>query len=139
MHKRLLTSFAIITLSTILFIGCGNEQESTQQASTENVEATATEESTAEQTADSTETQEETTEEIETATETEEVIAEEPTAEPQAVYTYTDMSATMYAQQSVNVRDLPSTDGEKVGNLSTNQEVTVTGQCNETRLVQNRL
>ena len=63
MHKRLLTSFAIITLSTILFIGCGNEQESTQQASTENVEVTATEESTAEQTADSTETQEETTEE----------------------------------------------------------------------------
>ena len=38
----------------------------------------------------------------------------------------------MYAIQTVNVRNLPSTDGEKVGNLSTNQEVTVIGQCNET-------
>ena len=47
-------------------------------------------------------------------------------------YTYTDMSATKYAKQSVNVRNLPSTDGEKLGGLSTNQEVTVTGQCNET-------
>ena len=47
-------------------------------------------------------------------------------------YTYTDMSATMYAQSSVNVRDLPSTDGEKLGALSTNQEVAVSGQCIET-------
>ena len=47
-------------------------------------------------------------------------------------YTYTDMSATKYAKQSVNVRNLPSTDGEKLGGLSTNQEVVVTGQCNET-------
>ena len=47
-------------------------------------------------------------------------------------YTYTEMSATMYAQSSVNVRDLPSTDGEKLGALSTNQEVAVSGQCNET-------
>ncbi|MCH5255209.1 MAG: SH3 domain-containing protein, partial [Lachnospiraceae bacterium] len=54
----------------------------------------------------------------------------EPTAEPE--YTYTDMSATMYASQTVNVRDLPSTDGNRVGGLSTNQEIAVTGQCNET-------
>ena len=54
----------------------------------------------------------------------------EQTAE--AEYTYTDMSATMYATQTVNVRTLPSTDGDKVGSLSTNQEIAVTGQCNET-------
>ena len=47
-------------------------------------------------------------------------------------YTYTDMSATKYAKQTVNVRTLPSTDGEKIGSLSTNDEITVTGQCNET-------
>lgn len=47
-------------------------------------------------------------------------------------YTYTEMSATKYAKQSVNIRNLPSTDGEKLGGLSTNQEVSVTGQCNET-------
>ena len=42
--------------------------------------------------------------------------------------TCTDMQATMYAQQTVNIRDLPSTDGNKVGSLSTNDEVKVTGQ-----------
>ena len=47
-------------------------------------------------------------------------------------YTYTDISVTKYAKQSVNVRNLPSTDGEKLGGLSTNNEVVVTGQCNET-------
>lgn len=55
-----------------------------------------------------------------------------PTATPAPAYTYTDLSATMYAKSAVNVRSLPSTDGERVGGLSTNQEVTVTGQCNET-------
>ncbi|MBQ7925894.1 MAG: SH3 domain-containing protein [Lachnospiraceae bacterium] len=47
-------------------------------------------------------------------------------------YTYTDMDATMYVQKSVNVRSMPGTDGEKMGGLSTNDEVKVTGQCVET-------
>lgn len=47
-------------------------------------------------------------------------------------YTFYDMSATKYAKSTVNVRNLPNTDGEKVGSLSFNQEVAVTGQCNET-------
>ncbi len=47
-------------------------------------------------------------------------------------YTYTEMNATMYATQTVNVRNLPSVDGEKIGSHSTNQEIIVLGQCNET-------
>lgn len=47
-------------------------------------------------------------------------------------YTYTDMDATKYAKSSANVRSMPSTDGEKLGGLSANNEVKVTGQCNET-------
>lgn len=67
------------------------------------------------------------------STESTEVQAEPQTSEPeQSTYSYTDKSATMYAQSSVNVRDLPDTNGNKVGGLSTNQEVSVTGQCNET-------
>ena len=67
------------------------------------------------------------------STESTEVQAEPQTTEPeQSTYSYTDKSATMYAQSSVNVRDLPDTNGNKVGRLSTNQEVSVTGQCNET-------
>ncbi len=47
-------------------------------------------------------------------------------------YTINEMSSTMYAKSAVNVRNQPSTDGEKVGRLAYGQEVTVTGQCKET-------
>lgn len=143
MHKRLLTILATITLSTALLIGCGNKQEEIPQATTEEIvpeqtkkEATPTTEiaePTPEATAEPVE--EATTEpETETTETAEPEPTEEPTpeTEPQAIYTYTDMSATMYAQQTVNVRDLPDTNGNKVGSLSTNDEITISGQCNET-------
>lgn len=63
---------------------------------------------------------------------------EKPKSEPAAktvtkpAYTYTDAESVMYAKSSVNVRDLPSTKGAKLGGLSQNQEITVTGTCNET-------
>lgn len=61
------------------------------------------------------------------------VVDEEPVAEePASPYSYTDLSQTLYAQSTVNVRDLPEQTGAKLGSLSTNQEVTVIGQCNET-------
>ncbi len=47
-------------------------------------------------------------------------------------YTFEDMDATKYAKSTVNVRSLPTADGEKLGGLSTNDEVKVTGKCNET-------
>ncbi len=47
-------------------------------------------------------------------------------------YTINEMESTMYAKSAVNVRNQPSTDGEKVGRLAYGQEVTVTGQCKET-------
>ena len=48
------------------------------------------------------------------------------------VYTYTELNQTMYAKSSVNYRDNPSIDGMQLGKLKTNEEVHVTGQCNET-------
>ena len=47
-------------------------------------------------------------------------------------YTFEEMDATKYAKSTVNVRSLPNTDGEKLGGLSTNDEVKVTGKCAET-------
>lgn len=47
-------------------------------------------------------------------------------------YTYTEISETRYAKSSVNVRDLPSTDGKQLGKLGQYDKVNVTGQCNET-------
>ena len=40
-----------------------------------------------------------------------------------------ELTATKYATQSVNVRSGPSTDYDKIGGLTTNQEVQVTGQA----------
>ena len=134
-------------LTTSLLIGCGAESTTNQ---TETATATTTEESTTEQTEEPTATPEETVEptpeanieaveEATTEPETTEPTktaepeqAEIPTTEPVPQYTYTDMSATMFAQQTVNVRDLPDTNGNKVGSLSTNDEITISGQCNET-------
>ena len=62
-----------------------------------------------------------------------------PTPEPEPAtrtispdYSVTDLSVTMYAKSTVNVRSLPDTTGDKLGSLKTNEEVTVTGKCNET-------
>lgn len=67
--------------------------------------------------------------EVKTLTE----IANEPSPKAETIgYTYTDMSAIMYAKSAVNVRSLPSTDGTRLGTLVANQPVAVTGQCNET-------
>ena len=137
-------------------VGCSAESTTTEP--TETAEAITTEESTSEQAEEAMEASEETKEQEpeaieepseEVATETEKAeVTPETTTEPEATaeseqeetpatesasqYTYTDMTATMYAQQTVNVRDLPDTKGNKLGGLSTNDEITITGQCNET-------
>ena len=67
----------------------------------------------------------------EEAVQTEEVLVEESIKIQEPEYTYSDLNQTMYASQAVNVRSLPGTEGEKLGGLSYAQEVTVTGQCNE--------
>lgn len=143
----------MITLSAALLIGCGNrpEEPAQTQTTTEAVTAATTEESTPAPTTEVTTAPETTTDptpesteapstevttESATETATTEVITEPateaPTTEPAPQYTYTDMTATMYAQQAVNVRDLPDTSGNKLGGLSINDEVAITGQCNET-------
>ena len=148
MKKRLIGLLLSVMLVSVC-VGCGAEKTTTEP--TETVETTATtQESTVEQ------TEEETAPPTEIAEQTPEVAAEpveeattepektepmetvepepteEPTQEPQAIYTYTDMSATMYVQQTVNVRDLPDTSGNKIGSLSANDEIKISGQCNET-------
>ena len=54
----------------------------------------------------------------------------EAVVEPE--FTFTEVSKTLYAVQSVNVRSGPSTDYDKIGGLTTNQEVQVISRCNET-------
>lgn len=54
----------------------------------------------------------------------------EAVVEPE--FTFTEVSKTLYAIQSVNVRSGPSTDFDKIGGLTTNQEIQVISRCNET-------
>jgi len=49
-----------------------------------------------------------------------------------AGYTFSEFTKEMYAKASVNVRNLPSTDGKKLGSLEEGEVVKVLGQCNET-------
>ncbi len=147
MKKRFLGLLLSVMLISVC-VGCGAESTTTEP--TETATETTTEESTTEQTeaptaipektveptpeanieaVEEATTEPETTEPTKTA---EPEQAEIPTTEPVPQYTYTDMSATMFAQQTVNVRDLPDTNGNKVGSLSTNDEITISGQCNET-------
>lgn len=124
MKKRLVAAmFAVMMIS---LVGCGKASEPMPIEATEVVEESETVEEVTE------------TEELVEAAETEApdeeaTTAEEPVAEePVSPYSYTELSQTMYAQSTVNVRDLPEQSGAKLGSLTTNQEVTVTGQCNET-------
>ena len=118
MKKSLVAAmFAVMMIS---LVGCGKASEPMPIEATEVVEEEVTETETTE------------TETVEEATETE-APAKEPVAEePSSPYSYAELSQTMYAQSTVNVRDLPEQTGAKLGSLSTNQEVTLTGQCNET-------
>ena len=47
----------------------------------------------------------------------------------ETTYSVVEMSATKYAKQSVNIRKGPGTNYEKIGSLTMNQKVTVTGQA----------
>ena len=146
MKKRI-----VILLSLVLMLylaACGNKLEEVENKvpSTSVVEVTeAPEVETTEVPSTTIPTEEPTsvpaeeptvapTEEPTTAPTPEPTATPEPTPEPTPTpvpYTYVDMDVVMYAQNTVNVRSLPSTDGEKLGGLNQNDEVRVTGQCNE--------
>lgn len=110
---------------TVSVCGCGQKDETpgngTPENGTEIAAVTETEQPTEaipEETEDTEELQ------IEAAvTDTEKI------ATPQPDSSMKEMSATKYAKSTVNVRKGPSADTEKLGSLSANQKVTVTGQA----------
>lgn len=151
-HKLAAKTVATILCAALMLTACGskettsNETASTETTSVESTVESTTETTVAEPTAEPTVKPAETPTESETAP-TETAPAEspastvEPTAEPvvaetttvaDAGYTYSELNQTMYAKSAVNVRDLPSTDGKKIGSLKASQEITVTGKCDQT-------
>ena len=142
-HKLAAKTVAAILCAALMLTACGskettsNETAVTETTSVESTEITTTEAAVAEPTVEP--AVEPTAEPTEAPTETAPAYTVEPTAEPvettaaaDAGYTYSEVSQTMYAKSAVNVRDLPSTDGKKIGSLKASQEITVTGKCDQT-------
>lgn len=141
-HKLLLL---VVTMSMVLdFSACGNTGAKTMTevgqgesiASEESIEAVIPETGP-----DFTETAPPATgAERDNSLETDSIVPETEVQEKEntiqtgkpAGYTYAELNETMYAINSVNVRNLPSTNGMKLGSLKRNNEVEVTGRCNET-------
>jgi len=121
--------YFIICLSLSLLISCGNKDVTDKNDGKENgTESVLFEGENNTENVNGTEI-EATTEEVDSSeADTSETMQEQPATS----YTYTDLNKTMYAKSNVNLRDLPSADGNKIGALSKAQEITVTGQCNET-------
>ena len=150
-HKLAAKAVAAILCAALMLTACGsNETASTETTSVTATEATSVE--STEMTSTETAVAEPTVEPAETPTESETASTEtapvespaptvEPTAKPvvaetttvaDAGYTYSELNQTMYAKSAVNVRDLPSTDGKKIGSLKASQEIIVTGKCDQT-------
>lgn len=134
-HKLAAKAVAAILCAALMLTACGskettsNETVSTETTSVESTEMTTTEAAVAEPVTEST------VEPTEAPTETAPAESPAPAVEPTAVstgYTYSELSQTMYAKSAVNVRDLPSTDGKKIGSLKASQEIIVTGKCDQT-------
>ena len=131
-HKLAAKAIAAILCAALMLTACGSkETANTETTSVESTEA-AVAESTAEPAVEPTEAP------TETAPAESPASAVEPTTAPvestavSTGYTYSELSQTMYAKSAVNVRDLPSTDGKKIGSLKASQEITVTGKCDQT-------
>lgn len=138
---------AAILCAALMLTACGSKETAntettsvtaTEATSVESTEVTTTEAATTEPAVEPTEAPME-SEVTPTETPAESPApAVEPTVAPvesttvSTGYTYSELNQTMYAKSAVNVRDLPSTDGKKIGNLKASQEITVTGKCDQT-------
>lgn len=133
MKKRILSFILLTTMVVSLLAGCGSKETSNDVTNTQTTENSVISESILdiELETESVTEEIEATEVVEETTETQQEQTGE-TEQTTVTYTFEDLQATMYAKQSVNVRSLPSTDGEKLGALSYAQEVNVTGKCVET-------
>ena len=60
-------------------------------------------------------------------------VTEEVQENEKEAYSFTEVSETLYAIQKANVRDIPDKSGSVIGSLSANQEVYVTGICDQTK------
>lgn len=144
-HKLAAKAVAAILCAALMLTACGSKETAntettsvtaTEATSVESTEMTTTEAAVAEPVTEPTvEPTEAPTEAAPTETPAPAVESTTAPVETTAVstgYTYSELNQTMYAKSAVNVRDLPNTDGKKIGSLKASQEITVTGKCDQT-------
>ena len=129
MKKRIIAFTMIISLLSLT--ACSNQATTSEpEPQTEQISTEAeTEQISTEPETETTSLEEETTESETEATKADEQLQSETgqTTSEESNYTVTPMTATLYAQQAVNLRQGPGTNYDKTGSLSTNQSVEVTG------------
>ena len=149
-RKDAVKTVVAILCAALMLTACGNAEAdameeiaaSVTETTTESAEVLPTEKPAAEPTEAPAKTVDEgsATEPVEPVAVTAEPDTK-PSAEPvaasagaaaEAGYTCTEMTQTMYAKSAVNVRDLPGTDGNKIGSLKASEEIAVTGKCDQT-------
>lgn len=117
-------------ISLLSLTACSNQATTSEpEPQTETISTEAeTEQISTEPETETTSLEEETTE-TETESKADEQLQSEAgqTTSEESNYTVTPMTATLYAQQAVNLRQGPGTNYDKTGSLSTNQSVEVTG------------
>ena len=126
--KKKVLSMAIIMCMALSMAACGSKENVSTNEEVESSSVMETEEDISEEVVSSEVATEESVESETPTPESTEAPVEEATPEP---YTYTELDQIMYAKQTVNIRSIPSADGEKLGSLNLNDEVHVTGQCVE--------
>lgn len=146
-RKDAVKTVVAILCAALMLTACGSKEtantETTSVTATETTSVESTETTVAEPTAEPAVEPAETPTESEAApTETAPAESPTPAVEPTTApvestavstgYTYSELNQTMYAKSAVNVRDLPNTDGKKIGSLKASQEITVTGKCDQT-------
>lgn len=118
-------------ISLLSLTACSNQATTSEpESQTETISTEAeTEQISTEPETETTSLEEETTETETEATKADEQLQSEAgqTTSEESNYTVTPMTATLYAQQAVNLRQGPGTNYDKTGSLSTNQSVEVTG------------
>ena len=143
-RKDAVKTVVAILCAALMLTACGskettsNETASTETISVESTEMATTEAAVAEPVTEPTVEPTEAPMESKAAPAESPAPAVEPTTAPvestavSTGYTYSELSQTMYAKSAVNVRDLPNTDGKKIGSLKASQEITITGKCDQT-------
>lgn len=134
MKRKIIITFLCLTMG-LSIVACGKQET---PATTESVpatvesvqtETTVTEENVTIETEEDNQIEDEASQAIAEATKADEQLQSEAgqTTSEESNYTVTPMTATLYAQQAVNLRQGPGTNYDKTGSLSTNQSVEVTG------------